>query len=159
MKYCSRCKEIYFSDGDKCECGKKFAKKFDFDVPVKLVTVSHENKSQIEMILSKADIPYSEQDNSGYSPSVGKISGEVDYLVPLGFLKKGIDLLSENGFVEKPEWYDSLEIPEDYIWEEMPEGKRRVVQIFSIIAFILLIYICVAGADILAAKFAALIGW
>ncbi len=156
MKYCSDCKKIYFTENEKCECGKRFSKKLDSNAPIEVICVSSEKRGEAEQCLINAEIPYSVQDRSGYSPSVGKIQGDVAYLVPLSFLKTAIEVLSENGLLEKPEWYSQLpdSAPE---WEEMPEGKARAIRIVSIIGFLVLIYICVAGVDYLANLFSILV--
>ena len=99
MKYCSDCKKIYFTENEKCECGKRFSKKLDSNAPIEVICVSSEKRGEAEQCLINAEIPYSVQDRSGYSPSVGKIQGDVAYLVPLSFLKTAIEVLSENGLL------------------------------------------------------------
>ena len=146
MKYCNSCKSVSFSEGERCGCGKRFAKKFENDVPVKLVDVDSTKSEQTERCLSKAEIPYSMIDNSGYSPAVGKLQGDITFLVPISFLKTAISVMSDSGLMEKPEWFEKLPESEP-IWEEMPEGKARAVRILSIIGFLFLIYLCVAGVD------------
>lgn len=149
MKYCKNCKRVSFTEDERCVCGKRFAKSFDNSDPAELITAEPSKQEDIERCLSKAEIPYSVQDRSGYSPSVGKLQGDIIIMVPISFLKKAIGVLEENGFTEKPEWFDKLPDGEP-MWEEMPEGKARAVRILSIIGFLIVIYLCVAGVDYIA---------
>lgn len=151
MKYCSKCKRVFFTDNERCECGKKFRKKYDNDSPVALIADNGEKREAIAECLFKADIPYSITETSGYSASIGRIGRDALFTIPLAFLKKGLDALEKAGLAEKPEWYDKLDLPDDPQWEEMPEGKRIVVKIVSILAFLVMIYLCVAGVDLIAA--------
>lgn len=151
MKYCSLCRRISFDDNEKCVCGRKFAKKYDFNDPAELITVPSDDQHRVESCLVKAKIPYSVQDDSQYAPVVGRLSGQVRFLVPISFLKKGLDALQENGISDKPDWYDKLDLPDDPQWEDMPEGKRRIVKAVSVIGFLVIIYLCVAGVDLAAA--------
>ena len=157
MKYCARCKIISFSEEEKCECGKHFAKKYDLDAPVVLIRANGGERGAVEKLLIGADIPYSVSEDPAYSPSIGRISSAAAYLVPLGFLKKGIDALSEGGIMTRPEWYDKLDMPDHYEWHEMPAGKRTVVRIASLLIFAILIWLCVAGVDIIAQLFVKII--
>ena len=157
MKYCSNCKKVFFSESDKCECGKKFARKLDLDSPVEVFRSSNDSTKAAERCLVDAQIPYSVSDGSGYSPSVGKLEGEVALLIPLAFLKKAVNVLSQGGVMDKPEWYDRLELPDDPEWKEMARGKQTAVRVASFIAFLFLIYLCVSGVDLLAEKIFGLI--
>ena len=151
MKYCKACKTVSFIDGEECVCGRKFAKIFDLNDPVVLTVADGEKRPDIESALQKAEIPYSVEEDRAYSPSVGKISGAAAYLIPIGFLKKGLDAIGE-----KPDWYDKLDLPDDPEWEEMPKGKRTAIRVISFIAFLVLIWACVAGVDLIAGLFTKL---
>ncbi len=156
MKYCAACKRVFFTEDDRCECGKRFKKKLAYDEPVELARTTGERRFDFEKCLAGAEIPYSLIDGSGYSASVGRIGGDIVLLVPLGFLKKGIDALEGSGLSERPDWYGKLELPDEPVWEEMSPGKRTAVRALSIFVFLVLIYLCVAGVDWIAGLFARL---
>lgn len=149
MKYCAECKKVFFTDSERCECGKKF-KKFDTDVPVELIAVTGEKKADVERCLVKAEIPYSEIDLAGYTPAIGKVGSGYSYLIPLAFLKKGIIALEDGGLMNRPEWFEQLDLPDDPEWKEMSPAKRAAVKAASIMVFLLLIFLCVAGVDFIA---------
>ena len=149
MKYCQKCKHVSFSDDDKCECGARFVKKIDYDSPVHVITAQGSDRLKVQRIFSKINLPFSELDLSGYSPAVGKIGDEAQYFVPLGLIAEAIDALSNAGMITKPDWYDKIEVPDDYVWREMSERRRMVVRVLSIIVFLGLIWACVTGVDLL----------
>ncbi len=157
MKYCAECKKVYFTDEERCECGSKFRKELDLEAPTELICVERGKSADIERCLVKAKIPYSINDGSLYSPSIGKITGAVSFLVPLSFLKKGIGALLDVGLMQKPDWYEKLDLPDEPEWEEMPKGKRTAVRIISVLVFMIIIYLCVAGVDLIANLFTLLI--
>ncbi len=150
MKYCSKCKRVSFSDNVRCECGGRFSKKIDYDSPVHIITAEGSEKTAVKSALTKADIPYSEVDISGYSPSIGKIADSAQYLVPLGYIKTAITALADADLMKKPEWFDKIDVPADYEWREMPALKRNIVRGVSVALFLALIWACVAGVDLLA---------
>ena len=143
--YCSKCKRILLKpDGDICECGGKIQLDFGMDIPVEIVRVNSAQRYDAEKSLSKAGIPYSVSEDSGYSPAIGKISGGAALLVPLCFVKKAAHALGDGGLIDEPQKYDDIELfdsdnPEEE-WEEMPEGKARVIRILAVIGFLFLIY-------------------
>ena len=153
MNYCAACKRVSFTEDARCECGHKYKKKLSFDEPVFLVKADGSDRRSFEKCLAKAEIPYSVIEDGSYSPVVGKLSGDAAILVPLGFLKKGIDALVENGLMQRPEWYEKLELPDEPVWEEMSPVKRTTVRALSIVVFLFLIYLCVAGVDVIAQLF------
>lgn len=156
ISYCGKCKQIFLkADGQRCECGGKFSRKFDIDSPVEIVRVNSAQRNDVERILSKAEIPYSVSEDSGYSPAIGKISGGAALLVPLCFVKKAAHALGDGGLISEPGKYDDIGLPDDpeNEWEEMPEGKARVIRVLAILGFLVLIYLCVAGVDLIAAWF------
>ena len=152
MKYCSKCKKIVFSEDNSCECGKKLLKdnKIDFNQPVQLIAVDEVNKDIVEHTLVKEKIPYSERVVSKVMPVLGVENGQHIYYVPISFLKKAIDALNGVSAMEKPDYYGSLDLPEEPEWEEMSPVKRNAVRVLSAIGFIVLVFICVAGVDLIA---------
>ncbi|MBQ5565738.1 MAG: hypothetical protein IIT42_02700 [Clostridia bacterium] len=153
MKYCSKCKKLDFSKNEKCDCGKKLIVNPEFDLPVKLIEFDEVNKGIIEQALIEADIPYSEQALSKVTPVMGVSDGRYVCFVPIGFMKKAIDALCGVSAMESPEYYDKLLLPENPEWKEMSPLKRKVVKFLSVIGFALLVYLCVAGVDIIVALF------
>ena len=53
MKYSQKCKQVSFSDDDKCECGARFVKKIDYDSPVHVITAQGSDRLKVQRIFSK----------------------------------------------------------------------------------------------------------
>lgn len=154
LKFCPHCKRVSLSNEERCKCGKKFAKKFETDTAAELACVSSDKLFDIERCLQKADIPYSLTEHSGYSASIGKISGDTSVLVPLGFLKRSYTVLSEEGVADLPDSRLMNALPDDEVWEELPAGKAAAVRAAAIIAFMVIVFLCVSGVDMITAAIA-----
>lgn len=153
MKYCLNCKKIFFTDDKHCECGTKLIAKPDFDYPVSVSVVSGVDKDIVRSTLDNSKIPYSLQTvrEKGLSVTVpGLETDSFDFLVPLKFYKKAIDALVGVSAIKEPDYYDKLDLPEAPEWEDMPSGKQTAIRIASAIGFIVIVWLCVAGVDLLA---------
>lgn len=156
MKYCSNCKRVVFSENKSCECGKKLSDKIDYNAPVLLIAADEVNRNIIEHTLIKEKIPYSEKVVSRVIPVYGVEDGKHIYYVPIGFLKKAIDVLSGVSAMEIPEYYSLLDLPEEPEWEEMSPFKRNAVRALSAIGFIIIVFLCVTAVDVVANLFTKL---
>lgn len=156
LKFCPHCKRVYLSKDERCGCGKKFAKKIETDAAAELVCVSSDKLFDIERCLQKVDIPYSLTEHSGYTAAIGKISGNTSVLVPLGFLKKSYTVLSEEGVGDISDSQLMNALPDDEVWEEMPAGKAAAVRTAAVIMFMVIVFLCVSGVDMIAAAIAKL---
>lgn len=153
MKYCSKCKRLVFNDEKKCKCGGKLTEKIDLNQPAYLTAVDDTNKEIICAELERNKIPYSMGTVSKVMPVYGVEDGQHIFYVPVSFMKKAIDTLTSISAMEQPDFYDKLDLPENPEWEEMSPVKRRLVQIFSVVGFIVLVWLCVAGVDFVANMF------
>ena len=151
MNYCPKCKKIDFSDNSTCSCGKKYQTITDYTQPVKLLAADDVNKGIIEQTLEKENIPYSQQAVSRITPIMGVENGNYVYYVPISFLKKAIDALVGISAMELPDYYDKLDLPDEPEWEEMSPTKRRIVKVLSVVGFMVIVYLCMAVVDIIAA--------
>lgn len=153
MKYCSKCKKLIFSDDIKCSCGKKLTENPNDDVPVVLIVAESVDKERIKASLDDSDIPYSMQiqnDRTNVTSVPGIETAAYRFLVPLGFYKKAVDVLVGISAMELPEHYDDILTTDEPEWEEMSPTKRNVVRILSALGFIILVWLCVAGVDLIA---------
>ncbi len=149
MKYCSRCRKIYFSE-NVCSCGKKLSEKIDLNQPVRLIAVDEVNKGIVENTLIKEKIPFSESVVSKVTPMMGVEDGKYVYFVPISFLKKAIDALNGVSAMDIPDYYEKLDLPDEPEWEEMSPFKRNAVRILSVIGFIIIVFLCVSAVDLIA---------
>lgn len=157
MKYCSKCKRLVFNDEKRCDCGGKLTEKLDFSKPAYLAAVSDVNKDIVCAELERNGIPYSVDKVSKVTPVYGVEDGQYIFYVPVSFIKKGIDALTGISAMEQPDYYGKLELPENPEWEEMSPLKRRLVQVFSVVGFIVVVWLCVAGVDFVANLFVNLV--
>ena len=82
---------------------------------------------------------------------MGVENGNYVYYVPISFLKKAIDALVGISAMELPDYYDKLDLPDEPEWEEMSPTKRRIVKVLSVVGFMVIVYLCMAVVDIIAA--------
>ncbi|MDE7390365.1 MAG: hypothetical protein K2M82_05445 [Lachnospiraceae bacterium] len=149
MKYCAKCKKLNFTDDEKCTCGKKLKDNPSNDVPIALTTVFTTEKDRIKALLDDNGIPNSVQISSEQTAPTsvpGFETAAYTISVPLGFYKRAVDLLVGTSDIKSPENYDDLPESEEQ-WEEMSLKKRAFVKFFSAIAFLVLVWLCVAGVD------------
>ena len=57
---------------------------------------------------------------------------------------------SDTSFVPQ-DYYDKLDLPDEPEWEEMSPTKRRIVKVLSVVGFMVIVYLCMAVVDIIAA--------
>lgn len=148
MKYCKKCKRLVFNDTDICGCGKKLIDNPDAELPCELISVDETKCALIESTLTKAEIPYSDAAVK-VQMIFGAASGQHNFYVPIGFMKKAVDALAAVNAMELPKYYD--ELPDKPVWEEMSPAKRNVVRVLSVLLFAAVVYICSAGVDYAAA--------
>ena len=147
MKYCKKCKQLICTDDVNCTCGKILTENLQTDFPCELICTDETNAVKIASLLTKSDVPYSDILTDKVQMIWGNVSGKHTFYVPLCFLKKSVDALVSAGAMEMPPYYDKLEYYDDAQWEELSPRKRKVVKVLSVIAFVVIVYICVAGVD------------
>ena len=76
--------------------------------------------------------------------------------MPLGFLKKSYTVLSEEGVGDISDSQLMNALPDDEVWEEMPAGKAAAVRTAAVIMFMVIVFLCVSGVDMIAAAIAKL---
>ena len=150
MKYCKKCKQIRFTEDERCICGKKLCDEFSMDLPCELIRTDETNSVNVCSILGKADVPYSDVMINKVQMLFGSVTGDYIIYVPICFLKKSIDALVAVDSINKPDYYDKLDMQDEPQWKELSPVKRNIVRVLSIIAFAIMVYLCVTGVDTIA---------
>ncbi len=166
MKYCSKCKKLYFDYADaRCpSCGRKLIENPNHFSPVYIVTANGFELERIRAALDSAGIPYSYQnekretgirilnsappENCEVFVPVSAYSDAVDTLVGIGAI--GEDKIPEINEDEK-EKLNEYEKEAAQAEEELSPGKARLVRILSFIGFLLILAATVYLADFIIA--------
>lgn len=160
MKYCKKCKRIYYENKDVCECGStKFLNEAPKPSdPVYLTTASGFELDRITATLSDEEIPFGTHLAKKASSSVpaisGTVTGNTDILVPFSQMQEARDVLIGISAKEYPE--ENLETDNNkknenkkdkLPLEEMSRAKRTTVKIISLVMFLALIMAVVFATD------------
>ena len=131
MLYCPKCKSLCEDSAVRCpECGKRKLREPTQLDKVLLVTVTEMEAQRLEPVMKESGIPFE------MHPS------NIDGLPQLEEAEKVVsDFRQKEAEAAKAAAQDA---PEE---EEMSRGKRMLVQIVSVLAFILLIWLVVMGTD------------
>ncbi len=166
MKYCSKCKKLYFNkDNDSCpSCGRKLIEDPNYFSPVHIVTANGFELERIRAALESKEIPYSYQnekketgirilnsappENCDVFVPVSAYSDALDILVGIGAIKNdNIPDIDDDGIKK----IDSAKKEAARADEELSPGKARIVRILSFAAFLLILAATVYAADFIIA--------
>lgn len=164
MLYCAKC-QVLSKDEDRCPlCGSKKLRQVQPNDPVLLLTASEPESLRIAAAFDEAKIPHMERSlDAGSASSI--ILGQSRYLqirvfVPFGEIENAREILRGIGFLDGDEPAAEPVTGEDRLSEQdqekeekdisMSRGRRLAVRIFSILAFVALIWLVVTMADSIA---------
>lgn len=166
MKYCSKCKKIYFDfEGERCpSCNRKLIDEPNHFSPVYIITANGFELERIRAALESADIPYSYQNEkreTGIRILNSAPPENCEVFVPVSAYQDAVDVLVGIGAITE----DNIpEINKDDIEklnktkkeaakeeEELSPGKARIIRIFSFIGFLLILAATVYFADVIVA--------
>lgn len=137
MKYCSKCKKLYYKDQKVCnDCGQELTDGIKDNDYVFLIEVSDDELENITLLLRDKNIKYSCYNDND------KISIAVEY----NKLSTAQDLLVENGILENIK-LEKAAVSNEY--EEMSPAKRSIVKIASAVLFMLIVWATVSGVDMI----------
>ena len=152
MKYCGKCKEIYFSDNYiKCRyCGKKLISDPSSWSPVHIITANGFELERIRAAVESADIPYSYQESkndAGIQILNSAPPENCDVFVPLSAYNDalevliGIGALKENDIPDIDDENKALleDTKKNTENEELSPQKARLIRILSAIAFLIIL--------------------
>ena len=138
MKYCSKCKKLYYKDQTVCgDCGQKLTDDIKDNDYVFLIEVSDDELENITLLLKDKNIKYNccnENDKTSITVEYNKLSAAQNLLVKDGILED----------IKLEEVADSNE------YEEMSPAKRSIVKIVSAVLFMLIVWATVSGVDMIA---------
>ncbi len=166
MKYCTRCKKLYFNSEDKqCPlCSRKLIENPNHFSPVYIITANGFELERIRAALESADIPYSYQNEkreTGIRILNSAPPENCEVFVPVSAYSDAMDILVGIGAVEDGkipdigkddrESLDKSKKEASEAEEELPPGKARLVRILSFIVFLLILAATVYLADFIIA--------
>ena len=150
MLYCPKCKSLCEDSAARCpECGKRKLREPTQLDKVLLVTVTEMEAQRLEPVMKESGIPFEmHPSNIDGIPSIynsDAILSNQSFYVLLPQLEEAEKVVSDFRQKEaEAAKADAQDVPEE---EEMSRGKRMLVQIVSVLAFILLIWLVVMGTD------------
>lgn len=153
MLYCPKCKSLCEDSAVRCpECGKRKLREPTQLDKVLLVTVTEMEAQRLEPVMKESGIPFEmHPSNIDGIPSIynsDAILSNQSFYVLLPQLEEAEKVVSDfrqkEAEAAKAAKADAQDTPEE---EEMSRGKRMLVQIVSVLAFILLIWLVVMGTD------------
>lgn len=166
MKYCGKCKKLYFNTEDaKCPvCNRKFIDEPSHFSPVYLITANGFELERIRASLDSANIPYSYQnekretgirilnsappENCEVFVPISAYHDAVDTLIGIGAIKdNNIPYINENDLKKLNDSKAEAKKAD----EELSPKKARIVRILSFIAFLLILAATVYLADFIIA--------
>lgn len=137
MKYCSKCKKLYYKTQKICDdCGQELTGDIKDNDYVLLIEVSNDELENITLLLRNKNIKYSCYNGND------RISIAVEY----NKLSVAQDLLVEDGILED---IKSEKAADGNEHEEMSPTKRSIVKITSAILFMLIVWATVSGVDMI----------
>ena len=150
MLYCPKCKSLCEDSAVRCpECGKRKLREPTQLDKVLLVTVSEMEAQRLEPAMRASGIPFEmHPSNIDGIPSIynsDAILSNQSFYVLLPQLEEAEKVVSD--FREQEAKLKAETEPQPSEEPEMPRRKRILAQIFSALAFILLIWLVVAGTD------------
>ena len=166
MKYCARCKKLYFKITDsRCPiCNKKLIENPNHFSPVYIVTANGFELERIRAALNSADIPYSYQNEkreTGIRILNSAPPENCEVFVPISAYCDAMDILVGIGAVKDDKIPD---VNDDEMAklneakkeaaetdEELSPKKARIIRILSFIAFLMILAAAVYLADFIIA--------
>lgn len=172
MKYCSKCKNLHFSkELDKCpRCGKKLINEPSHYSPVKIVTANGFELERIKSALTQADIPFSvseEKYDTGLQILNSAPPENCAFCVPIAHYDKAVETLVGIGALSEEKIHELDKEDEEFLEksrqkekdEELPEGKARLIRIFSFLGFLIVLVGFAYLVDWLLSFVTPLLGW
>lgn len=163
MKYCSKCKKLYFTaDGERCvRCGRRLIDEPSHYSPVELVTANGFELERIKAALTDGEVAFSVQEikkDTGIQILNSAPPENCAVFVPVSDYQKAVEVLAGIGALDENDIEEigdddrqKLEKAEnDSKSEEMSPRKRFWVRLLSFIGFLLLIAAVVYFTDFLA---------
>ena len=150
MLYCPKCKSLCEDFAVRCpECGKRKLRAPTQLDKVLLVTVTEMEAQRLEPVMKESGIPFEmHPSNIDGIPSIynsDAILSNQSFYVLLPQLEEAEKVVSDFRQKEaEAAKADAQHVPEE---EEMSRGKRMLVQLVTVLAFILLIWLVVMGTD------------
>ncbi|MBR2177161.1 MAG: hypothetical protein IJ861_09490 [Clostridia bacterium] len=170
MKYCTRCKKIYFDSNEKnCPlCGKKTISEPNHLSPVLMITANGFELERIRSALEDADIPYSYQQSkhdTGLQILNSAPFENCDVYVSFGDYERAADVLTGIGaFKEEPPQLseDTKEIlkkaQRESDQQRLSPKKAKIIRIVSGIGFLLILAAAAFLTDFIIALIKQLFG-
>ena len=172
MKYCSKCKNLHFNkELEKCpRCGKKLIEEPSYYSPVKIVTANGFELERIKSALTEADIPFSateERYDTGLQILNSAPLENCAFCVPIAHYDKAVETLAGIGALNEDSIHEidneDMEFLEKSRQQEeddaLPEGKARLIRIFSFLGFLIVLVGFAYLVDWLLSFVTPLLGW
>ena len=159
MKYCTKCKKLYFSsDAEACtKCGRDLISDPNHHSPVDIVTANGFELERIKSALTEAEIPFTVQEcenDTGIQILNSAPPENCRVFIPLGFYTQASELLMGIGALKETEELsreDEERLLEERMKneEEMSPKQRFWVKLLSLIIFIALLAGVILLADLI----------
>lgn len=154
MRYCKKCKRIYYENKDVCECGSKsFLNEAPKpEDPTYLTTASGFELERITAVLEDEGMPFETHFVKKASSSVpvisGTTTGNANILVPFAKLQDAKDILIGISAKEYPgEVVEKEEKAKDNDIQHMSRAKRTTLKVISLVMFLALVAAVVFATD------------
>lgn len=172
MKYCSKCKEIHTNkELQNCpKCGRKLIDNPGHYSPVNLITANGFELERIKSALTDSDIAFSvkeERYDTGLQILNTAPPENCSVFTPLSHYDKAVETLIGIGALATNPLEELDKEDEEFLEksreqekkDELPEGKARLIRIFSFLAFLAVLVGFAFLVDWLLSFVTPLLGW